>query len=127
MNLIGQRFRGFQAEDEPEKYMDLELKRVEYEIAYWRKHPNLHGFIVENFADGVDECQEIHLYEENINSIIEAIEADNLPETSGFFFGESCIEGEKESSLVAFRKANELLAAEKKDGYYHSVIYQASW
>lgn len=27
-------------------------------IGYWRKEPNLHGFIVENFADGNDDCRE---------------------------------------------------------------------
>jgi hypothetical protein len=27
------------------------------EVGYWRKHPDLHGYIVETFADGVDACQ----------------------------------------------------------------------
>ena len=42
---------------------EANLKRGKYrvkeetlELAYWRKHPNLHGFIVQTFADGVDEC-----------------------------------------------------------------------
>lgn len=31
------------------------------ELGYWRKHPDLHGYIVGTFADGKDICQEIPL------------------------------------------------------------------
>jgi hypothetical protein len=59
------------------------------ELAYWRKHPNLHGFIVRTFAGGVDECQRIYLTKENVEQVIQAVEANCLPYTTGFFFGES--------------------------------------
>jgi len=41
-----------------------------YELVYWRKHPDLHGFIVTTFADGVDNCQQIWLSDNDIETII---------------------------------------------------------
>jgi hypothetical protein len=32
------------------------LRSKTLELGYWRKHPNLHGYIVQTFADGTDEC-----------------------------------------------------------------------
>ena len=40
------------------------------ERMYWRKFNALHSYIVENFADGIDECQKIDL---SINNIISKI------------------------------------------------------
>ena len=34
-------------------------KATELEIAYWRKHPNLHGYIVKTFNEGEDDCRPI--------------------------------------------------------------------
>lgn len=111
---------------------EANLKRGKYrvkeetlELAYWRKHPNLHGFIVQTFADGVDECQEINLSADNPQTIIDAIHADALPTTEGFFFGSS--DGtEKDSDLDAFKGALEWLN-EPEEGVWRDVVYQASW
>src|SRR6266566_4485191 len=59
------------------------------ELGYWRKHPNLHGFIVETFAKGMDDCQDIELSKESIVDIINAVVTNKLPHTEGFFFGQS--------------------------------------
>lgn len=96
-----------------------------FDLGYWRKHPNLHGYIVQTFADGKDECQEIALSADDIRRIIAAIEADELPKTTGFFFGES--DGsEKEGDLSIFREALAWLGTEEEDAW-RSVYYQASW
>ncbi len=95
------------------------------DLGYWRKHPNLHGFIVETFADGIDECQEIELSADDIHQILAAIEAAELPETVGFFFGKS--DGtEKDEDLTIFREALAWLEA-KDDKAWRSIYYQASW
>lgn len=65
------------------------VKSIDVELGYWRKHPDLHGFIVQTFADGVDNCQEIDLSADNLRLILKAVKANSLPKTSGFFFGES--------------------------------------
>lgn len=98
---------------------------VEVDLGYWRKHPNLHGFIVDTFADGVDECQRIALDVEDIEKIIHAINAKALPYTEGFFFGKS----ENTEAEAAFdRKVfMEALAWLHEKPTVREVIYQASW
>ena len=41
----------------------FEVRSQILRLGYWRKHPNLHGYIVNNFADGEDNCQSIFLDE----------------------------------------------------------------
>ena len=98
---------------------------VEVDLGYWRKHPNLHGFIVDTFADGVDECQRIALDVEDIEKIIHAINAKALPYTEGFFFGKSeNTEAEAAFDRKVFMEALEWLHEKPT---VREVIYQASW
>lgn len=41
-------------------------------VAYWRKANAIHGWIVRNCANGVDECQEIYLSREDLLKLREA-------------------------------------------------------
>lgn len=93
------------------------------ELGYWRKHPNLHGFIVQTFADGVDECQPIPLTAKDLERILEATKADTLPHTTGFFFGQSYPE-QKQDTIQIITEALEWLNKAKPG---RKVIYQASW
>ncbi len=103
------------------------VKRLELELGYWRKHPDLHGFIVENFADGEDDCRPIELGHEQLRRIIDAIQSGKLPKTQGFFFGESENDSQQKAfDIEVFEKAIAWLAGEAK-GKWKSVIYQASW
>ena len=43
-------------------------------VAYWRKVNFLHGWIVNNLADGVDECQEIEVSLDDITEILDLCE-----------------------------------------------------
>lgn len=96
-----------------------------YNLGYWRKHPNLHGFIVEEFANGEDNCQRIDLGIDDLRRIYAAVDADDLPHTVGFFFGES--DGsEREETLQIIREAI-LWAETEEEGVWRSVYYQASW
>lgn len=95
------------------------------ELGYWRKHPNLHGFIVNTFAEGVDECQEIELSGADIEKIIDAVKAKELPPTKGFFFGES--DGtETTEDLQIFGRALEWVKTADM-AHDKTVIYRASW
>src|SRR5882672_1922122 len=67
----------------------LKVSKLEVELGYWRKHPNLHGYIVKTFADGKDECQVIDLSIDNLEQIIKTVQNKELPHTTGFFFGAS--------------------------------------
>jgi hypothetical protein len=96
-----------------------------YDLGYWRKHPNLHGFIVRTFADGEDDCQRIHLSVDDLRKIIAAVKARELPETTGFFFGES--DGtEWREDVRIFTNAVDWLETEQPN-QWRSVYYQASW
>ena len=94
-------------------------------LGYWRKHPNLHGFIVGTFADGKDTFQRIHLEADHIERIIDAVTRDELPHTDGCFFGRS--DGsEKSNDLRILSAALEWLRTPEPN-VWRSVYYQASW
>jgi len=103
----------------------FKLKEKTLELGYWRKHPNLHGYIVQNFASGVDECQDITLNIENLEQLLSAVETDSLPETCGFFFGTSLPE-DKKPSIQIIQGAIKWLK-EKEKNVDRSVVYRASW
>ena len=130
MYLHGSKFHTSLIADETTEQPYLDGKKVKtsiVDLGYWRKHPNLHGYIVETFASGIDECQEIPLDEEQLEQIAKAIEDRKLPHTEGFFFGSSeCHEEEFETSVDAkiFREAKDFL---RKSDWSRSVYYRASW
>jgi len=62
------------------------ISEYNVEFAYWRKHPDLHGYIVKEFAKGVDSCQDIELNESDIDKIIMAIRDDKLLKDPFFHF-----------------------------------------
>lgn len=96
----------------------------EQEIGYWRKHPNLHGFIVNEFADGVDECQKIYLTRADLRRILDAVKEDALPHTDGFFFGASRPEHKEQTIEILERAIDFLKKPHPRDA---RVYYQASW
>lgn len=71
------------------------VKSIDVELGYWRKHPDLHGYIVNTFAGGKDDCKEIELTADNLREIVKAVRARTLPHTTGFFFGESDLSDEE--------------------------------
>lgn len=92
------------------------------ELGYWRKHPNLHGYIVRQFAGGVDECQRIPLSHEELLITLAAVGADNLPDTSGSFFGVSRWE-HRAQTIEILTRAIRFLGRDPGN----RVTYQASW
>lgn len=129
MYLTGEKylFTDWESPENNQHRDGFRIKGLNLDLGYWRKHPDLHGFIVQNFADDCDNCQPVRLSCENIQRIIEAIEEDDLPTTSGFFFGESLNDKEQKSEAVEiFQRALKWLDA-VPEGYFHEVFYQASW
>lgn len=118
--------------DNKEMVDGFPLHKTVVELAYWRKHPNLHGFIVEEFADGEDECQQIDLSIDDLKKIILAVKNDELPFTEGFFFGRSPQKGEpeyeetKQHDIQVFEKAIEW-AEGQTENEWRNVCYRSSW
>jgi hypothetical protein len=69
---------------------DLNTSR---EIAYWRKHPNLHGWMEKlaeekKYSFRTFNGVEVELTWEDIDRLEKAIKSHSLPHTTGFFFGD---------------------------------------
>jgi hypothetical protein len=114
------------------------LKEKILELGYWRKEPNLHGYIVQTFADGKDDCQDIELSVEDLEKIREAVRNRQLPDTSGFFFGTAADPNsesveEREWALAFERETIEILdnaiawANGKDETAMRWIVYRASW
>ena len=102
------------------------LRSKTLELGYWRKHPNLHGYIVQTFAGGKDECQTIDL-SDHIRTIIAAVKARDLPDTTGFFFGVSDSSQEQiDQDIAIFERALAWVETDEP-GIFRSVRYRASW
>lgn len=111
------------------------------EGGYFRKFNALHGFIVQNFADGADDCSPIYLHEEFIQTILETLREVNednsladelLPTTGGFFFFGSYeydewYFSEVKKAIKIFEDLLVFLQEETPEGEYRDVVYQASW
>lgn len=118
----------------PSRIRPERVSTITEEIAYWRKFNALHAFIVNHFADGVDECQKIFLYDEQLKKIHHTLKTilddtslagELMPPSQGFFFGSDEI-GEWYWKDVenAYKVFSEILS----DGEdYREYYYQASW
>jgi hypothetical protein len=115
--------------DNPRKEDGFPIGDVILDLGYWRKHPNLHGYIVQEFAEGVDECQRIDLEADDLRLIIAAVRANKLPHTEGFFFGSSdWWAGREDEAVKPFEDAIKWLETDPGKGeFMRSVYYQASW
>tara|TARA_R100001480_G_scaffold125060_1_gene123264 strand:+ start:1075 stop:1452 length:378 start_codon:yes stop_codon:yes gene_type:complete len=111
--------------DRRRKIEGFELESETFELGYWRKHPNLHGYIVEKFADGQDNCQSIYLETKNLERILGAVMQDGLPHTTGFFFGES-ESADYQDTAKQIEGAIKWLNVKDND-VLRSVYYWASW
>jgi len=141
MYLNGVKIHRQYPQDESDFHPDTDLRpkmdsfpvtRSVIYVGYWRKHADLHGYIVDTFADGVDECQEIELTAENCTQIAEALANNKLPYTEGFFFGNEEIRDEYASEgmdhAVVFKAMARWLETTDKDReHFRYAVYQASW
>jgi hypothetical protein len=105
--------------------IDYELINVELqEIAYWRKHPDLHGWMENLYREKGGREQSFNgdlmvLTLKDLDRLEEDILRKNLPKTSGFFFGES---GE-----ISLKDLEFVLEARKAIQEGDTVFYDSSW
>ena len=107
------------------------------EVAYWRKANQIHNWFVENLQDGIDECQLTFVDEDSLRELLElcknvsekrSIEfsKENLPTTSGFFFGDVDYDEYYYSDVeLTITKLEEILEATDFDK--EVIFYQSSW
>lgn len=96
------------------------------EIAYWRKHPNLHGWMEQlakskkldySTFNGV----ELELDQDDLDALEECVLEGSLPSTTGFFFGNEADDIYKETDLEFIKRARAELFCGLK------VFYNSSW
>ena len=79
------------------------------EIAYWRKHPNLHGWMQQLWEfkgnSGDFNGDELELTWEDLDVLEEVVKSNTLPGTSGFFFGEPADDHYRDQDLKFIREA----------------------
>ena len=118
-------FEGCQFDPEKREYVNPHMSEPR-ELAYWRKHPNLHGWM-ERLAEekGLTYSSfngiELELTWEDLDILERAVKKRQLPSTTGFFFGKDADEFYYEQDLEFIRKARAELFCGLK------VFYDSSW
>ena len=97
----------------------------EMELAYWRKHPNLQGWMQDLYHEkgGEEEfnCVDLELTLEDLDALEESLDHEELPETVGFFFGTDSSDHYAETDREFIREARAAI----KQGY--TVVYSSWW
>jgi hypothetical protein len=104
------------------------------ELAYWRKHPNLQGWMEQLWVNkgypGRDDpddpnnmfnCVELELTWEDLDNLERAVRHGQLPKTQGFFYGDSSDDYYLEQDLAFIAAARAELFLGLK------VFYNSSW
>ena len=108
------------------KEQDHDTESSSRELAYWRKHPNLHGWMEELYrAKGGDaeifNGVEVELNYDDILQLEEDVKNGRLPSTSGFFFGTPSDDYYLTTDLEFVRQAKAELFVGLR------VFYNSSW
>lgn len=95
------------------------------ELAYWRKHPNLHGWMHQLWEsrgnEGDFNGDELELTAEDLDELERAVTHGQLPATTGFFFGNPSDGHYREQDLEFIKNARAELFMGLK------VFYNSSW
>lgn len=95
------------------------------EIAYWRKHPNLHGWMHklwnEKGHSGDFNGDELELTFEDLDRLEYVVKHKELPGTSGFFFGNNSDDHYRADDLEFIKQARSELTQGMR------VFYNSSW
>jgi hypothetical protein len=95
------------------------------EIAYWRKHPNLHGWMKRLWESqgntGSFNGDELELTYDDLERLELDVIAGALPGTTGFFFGNDADDHYKKKDLEFVKNARAELFMGLK------VFYNSSW
>jgi len=122
-------YEGAELDPDTREYVNPRVNRPR-EIAYWRKHPNLHGWMAQlwlrregNALRETDNFNgvELELTAEDLDDLEYAVQNDQLPSTTGFFFGNEADDYYKPSDLKFVQEARAEMFLGLK------VFYNSSW
>jgi hypothetical protein len=116
------------------KYTFSGSANVAIQVGYWRKANAIHGWFVDELANGVDECQEIYVPREKLSELRDlcksalkepAMAGEILPPTAGFFFGSNEVDEWYMDDLKTTIEMIDFILANTSEDY--DFFYQASW
>ena len=95
------------------------------ELAYWRKHHDLHGWMERLYrAKGGDKesfnCVPVRLTEFDLDQLLHDVLNHALPETQGFFFGTNPPDDESMKNDIEFITNAKIAIADGDAVYYDS-------
>lgn len=118
-----------------QKNFKFSVMEERYQIGYFRKFNALHGYIVDHFAGGVDDCLPIELGKNDITQLLAVCKSvkehpsrakELLPTRTGSFFGYTGYDdwyfNDVDAAIDLFTKILEIIDFKK-----YQVIYKASW
>lgn len=115
---------GAEMDSDIKEYVNLKIAKPK-ELAYWRKHPNLHGWFHKEWIDqgraGDFNGDELEITWDMLERLEHAVIKGELPATSGFFFGEGADDYYREQDLEFIRQARAELFLGLR------VFYNSSW
>jgi hypothetical protein len=95
------------------------------ELAEWRKHPNLQGWMQELYyekgGEGEFNCVDLELTLGDLDALEATLDEEELPETTGFFFGSNADDHYAEADREFIVQARAAI----KQGY--TVVYSSWW
>ena len=95
------------------------------ELATWRKHPNLQGWMQNLYYEkgGGEEfnCVDLELTLNDLDALEATLDEEELPETIGFFFGSNADDHYAEADREFIVQARAAI----KQGY--TVVYSSWW
>jgi hypothetical protein len=116
----------FSTEKYNEETEEYDLVVDKEELHYWRKHPNLQGWMRELYYEKGGEspefnCVNVKLDREDLTQLERVIADGTLPSTTGFFFGDNNVDAERtEDDLDFIHKSYDAITR----GY---EVYYSSW
>ena len=122
-------YEGAELDPDTKNYVNPKVNKPR-QIAYWRKHPNLHGWMAQlwlrregNELRETDNFNgiELELTAEDLDDLEYAVQNDRLPSTTGFFFGNEADDYYKPSDLKFVQEARAEMFLGLK------VFYNSSW
>ncbi len=115
------------------------IQELTREVAYWRKANQIHGWLVENAMDGVDDCTRHYIPRSKLQElhdicvdVLKALDEKRwtdvdklLPPTEGFFFGDYDVTTDwyRQDIEYTIKALSSILKEDKGHSYY----YTASW
>jgi hypothetical protein len=113
--------------------IECQYAAVEFNVIYWRKANQIHGWFVENVQDGQDDCHEYPVDREHLQELLDLCKmafADKDPTglapVEGFFFGNNNVDDWYWDDIKKTIKSIEAVLKNEKLKNF-SFYYQSSW